>query len=60
MISAPNTCNIWRRSIETLSGIKMVIGFPFTAAIAASAIPVLPEDGSIMRCPGFNDPSAIA
>ena len=60
MISAPNTSNICRRSIDTLSGIKMVIGLPFTPAIAASAMPVLPEDGSMIRCPGFNLPSEIA
>ena len=48
MISAPKISSIWRRSIDTLSGIMILIGFPLMPAMAASAMPVLPDDGSRM------------
>ena len=30
-------------------GMRMVMGYPFILAIAAKAIPVLPDEGSTMR-----------
>ena len=60
MISAPNTSSIWRRSTDTLSGMRMVIGLPVMRAIAARAMPVLPEDGSRMRWPFTRRPVAYA
>jgi len=60
MISAPNTSSIWRRSIDTLSGMRMVMGLPVMRAMAASAMPVLPDDGSRMRWPFTSRPVAYA
>ena len=46
--SAPSTAMTLRLSKDIDSGIVRISLYPFAAAVKASAIPVLPEVGSIM------------
>ena len=53
---APSAFSTLRRSIDMVSGMVSVIGYPRAAATYASAIPVLPLVGSIMDLPGLRMP----
>jgi len=60
MISAPQDSSSWRRSTETFSGRTILMGYPFTLAIMARAIPVLPDEDSMICWPGRRLPSFSA
>ena len=49
-----------RRSTENESAMIATKGYPFTAQTIASAIPVLPDVGSMTVCPGLRTPRRSA
>ena len=57
---APKARSTFRRSIDIVSGMVSVMGYPRAAATNASAIPVLPLVGSISSLPGFRMPFCSA
>ena len=53
---APKAASTRRRSMDMVSGMVRVMGYPQAAATKARAIPVLPLVGSTICLPAFRTP----
>ena len=58
--SVPQTAMILRRSMDFVSGMKMRERYPLSVATMPSAMPVLPDEASMMMWCGLSVPSFSA